>query len=198
MSDLSIVNLTEATTVAVAVVAGDLPTRIPYVAVSTAPEGVGLVADPGTPRGVRARYETAKGGRLGVVGTSIDVGSGGDVANPNAVGRNSNGSPWTHLSLGSNGMLEIIKNGAVGGLTLGGIGVVMTEAPIGSDHLDIAVTRGPCLPFNTETLTPLEVGRALYSINGIGRPWAIIAALRLAVVARLTVIPFLIALILSL
>lgn len=121
--------------------------RIPYSRVTPGPEGRALVADPATDDGVRVRYPVPKGPRANCIGTSIDLGSGGDsIAGPFVPGRPSNGSWFTMLCALSAGKIEMVRNAGVGGDTLGGEGEIVGDFPIGSDHIDIRVTLGPCAP----------------------------------------------------
>ena len=132
--------------------AGDL-LRIPFSRVTPGPEGRALVADPATDDGVRVRYPTPKGPRANCIGTSIDLGSGGDaIAGPFVPGRPSNGSWFTMLCALSAGKIEMVRNAAVGGDTLGGEGVIVGDFPVGSDHIDIRVTLGPCAPTYHESV----------------------------------------------
>lgn len=127
---------------------------IPFSIFADEREGKPIVSDPYTDTGVRVRYQGPRGGRVSVIGTSIEVGATGDQDLSFAVGRWSNSSWFTHLCVNSGGVLDMIYNGALGGDTVGGIGELMADFPTGSTHLDIRLTKGPpgTGPFNLESV----------------------------------------------
>jgi len=151
---LSIVDETVSLTAVAAVAPGAF---IPYSRVTPGPEGRALVADPDGTNGVRIRYPSPKGVDLMTIGTSIDLGSGGDYEY-NAVngttylpGYPSNADIMLHIC--ATGRWEYRRNSAVGGDTLGSIGHLLADAPIGSTTLDVALDIGPTLPRALQTVT---------------------------------------------
>lgn len=134
-------------------------------AVAGGPEGRALVADPAGTGGIRVRYPAPKGNRLGVIGTSIELGSGGDQSMIGSFvdGRPSNADYLLWAAGGSAGRWRYERNAGVGGNPLGGIFYLLADAPAGSTTLDVGFSYtdgdgntveglGVVLPQQTETL----------------------------------------------
>ncbi len=126
--------------------------------VASGRDGQVLTADSSATSGLRMRYGSAKGPDTIVIGTSIELGSGGDVAY-NGVGGSvyldgypSNAAYMLHACASSGGRLRMKRNAGVGGDTLGGIGHVLADALAGSMTLDVAVDTGPSTPYAGQTI----------------------------------------------
>lgn len=132
--------------------------RIPYTEVAAGAPGRTLLADPDRTNGVRVGFQAAKGPDVTVIGTSIELGSGGDVTY-NGVGGSlyldgypSNASYMLWACASSGGRLRMKRNAGIGGDTLGGIGHVIAPAALGATTLDVAVDTGPSTPYVGQTI----------------------------------------------
>ena len=126
--------------------------------VASGREGQVLTADSSSASGLRMRYGSAKGPDVIVDGTSIELGSGGDVAY-NGVGGSvyldgypSNASYMLHACASSGGRLRMKRNAGIGGDTLGGTGHVIAAASVGATTLDVALDTGPHVPYVGQTI----------------------------------------------
>lgn len=135
--------------------------RIPHADVADGPVGRTPVPDAEAVNGWRMGYPSPKGPKAAAIGTSEEIGAGGDTAQIGTVvaGHPSNADWLLWACAGSGGKLKYHHQAGVGGDVLGGFVEVASNVAAGSPTIDITITDAPG-PLKTGTSIIIDYGGA--------------------------------------